>query len=149
MMNTGTKTIIPRTDSFMERFETRMKFLLGNDVHLGQDYNGWETVQGESHDGACRPFLYENGHLYVLEKDAGGVVVLQGDLADYKGWLMSDARHAHYSIAELRNKVEAYMEKNAITEYTSEVGRHALWMKMMPQSMIMERVKVYEMTKDW
>lgn len=61
---------------------------------------------------------------------------------------MADDRHAHYSIAGLRNKVTTYMEKNAITEYTSEVGRHALWVKMMPQSMIMERVKVYEMTRD-
>jgi len=61
---------------------------------------------------------------------------------------MADGRHAHYSIARLRDKVTAYMEKNAITEYTSEVGRHALWMKMMPQSMIMERVKVYEMTRE-
>jgi len=147
-MNIDRNTIIPRTDSFMERFETRMKFLLGNDVHLGQDYNGWETVQGESREGTCRPFHYENGHLYILEKDAGRVVVLQGDLADYKGRLMADGRHAHYSIARLRDKVTAYMEKNAITEYTSEVGRHALWMKMMPQSMIMERVKVYEMTRE-
>lgn len=148
MMNTGTNTIIPRIDRFMERFETRMKFLLGNDVQIGQDYKGWETVQGESHDGACRPFLYENGYLYVLEQNAGGVVVLQGDLADYKGRLMADGRHAHYSISSLQNKVAAYMEKNGITEYTSEVGRHALWVKMMPHSMIMERVKVYEMTID-
>ena len=148
MMNTVSNITIPRTDSFMERFETRMKFLLGNDVHIGQDYTGWETVQGEGREGACRPFHYENGYLYILEKDAGRVVVLQGDLADYKGKLMADGRHAHYSIAGLRNKVTTYMEKNGITEYTSEVGRHALWMKMMPQSMIMERVKVYEMTRD-
>ena len=147
-MNTDRNTIIPRTDSFMERFEIRMKLLLGNDVHIGQDYTGWETVQGESHNGACRPFLYEDGHLFVLEQDAGGVAVLHGDLADYKGRLMADARHAHYSITDLRNKVKTYMEKNGITEYTSEVGRHALWVKMMPQSMILERVKVYEMTKD-
>ena len=148
MMNKGSSITIPRTDRFMERFETRMKFLLGNDVHIGQDYNGWETVQGESYDGACRPFLYESGHLYVLEMDAGGVVVLQGDLADYQDRLMADGRHARYSIAELRNKVTTYMEKNGITEYSSEVGRHALWVKMVPQSMIMERVKVYEMTKN-
>ena len=148
MMNTGTNTIIPRTDRFMERFETRMKFLLGNHVKIGQDYNGWETVQGESHDGECRPFLYENGRLYVFEKDSDGVVILQGDLADYKGKLMADARHAHYSIAELRNNVTTYMKKNGITDYSSEVGRHALWVKMMPESMIMERVKMYEMTKN-
>lgn len=148
MMNKGSNITIPRTDSFMVRFETRMKFLLGNNVHLGQDYNGWETVQGESREGTCRPFHYEDGYLYVLEKDAGRVVVLQGDLVDYKGRLMADGRHAHFSIVGLQNKVKAYMEKNAITEYTSEVGRHALWMKMMPQSMIMERVKVYEMTRE-
>ena len=148
MMNTDKDIVIPRTDRFMERFETRMKFLLGNDVQIGQDYNGWETVQGESCESACRPFHYENGYLYVLEKDVGSVVVLQGDLADYKGKLMADDRNARYSIAGLRKKVKAYMEKNDIAEYTSEVGRHALWIKMMPQSMIMERVKIYEMTKD-
>ena len=71
MMNTVSNITIPRTDSFMERFETRMKFLLGNNVHLGQDYNGWETVLGESREGTCRPFHYEDGYLYVLEKDAG------------------------------------------------------------------------------
>ena len=147
MMNTGTNTIIPRTDRFMERFETRMKFLLGNDVQIGQDYKGWETVQGESYDGECRPFLYENDRLYVFEKDSDGVTILQGDLADYNGQLMADARHAHYSITDLRNKVKTYMEKNGITEFSSEVGRHALWVKMVPQSMIMERVKVYEITK--
>lgn len=147
MMNTGTNTIIPRTDNFMERIETRMKFLLGSNVRISQNYNGWETVQGESYEGVCCPFLYENGRLYVLEKDAGGVAVLQGDLADYKGKLMADSRHAHYSIATLRNKVTEHMEKNGITKYSSEVGRHALWAKMLPQSMILERVKVYEMTK--
>ena len=148
MMNTGTKTIIPRTDSFMERFETRMKFLIGNDVRIGADYYGWETVDGERYDGTCRPIHFENGRLYLLEKDTGRVVVLRGDLADYKGRLMADGRHAHYSITDLRNKVDAYIEKNSITKYSSEVGRHALWVKMMPQSLIQERVKVYEMTKD-
>jgi len=148
MMNTGSNITIPRTDSFMERFETRMKFLLGNDVHLGQDYNGWETVDGERYDGACHPIRFENSRLYVLEKGVDGVAVLWGDMADYKGRLIADRRDAHYSIPALRSKVDAYMEKNGITEYTSEVGCHALWVKMMPQPMIQERVKVYEMTRE-
>ena len=92
--------------------------------------------------------LAENGYLYVLEKDASGVVVLHGNLANYKGRLMADGHHAHYSIAGLRNKVKAYMEKRAIIKYTSEALHHTLWMKMMPQSMIMEHVKMYEMTTD-
>ena len=148
MMNTVKETTIPRTDRFMERFETRMKFLLGNDVHLGQDYNGWETVDGERYDGACHPIRFENSRLYVLEKGVDGVAVLWGDMADYKGRLIADRRDAHYSIPALRSKVDAYMEKNGITEYTSEVGCHALWVKMMPQPMIQERVKVYEMTRE-
>ena len=148
MMNTDTNTIIPRTDSFMERFEMRMKFLLGHDVHIGRDYNGWQTVQGDSHEGVCRPLLYENGHLYVLERDTGDVAALEGDLADYRGRLMADGRFAQYNIFGLRTRVAEYMEVNGITEYTSEVGRHALWVKMMPRSMILERVKVYEMTRD-
>ena len=125
-----------------------MKFFLGNDVHIGQVYRGWETVSGERYEGECRPILYENGRLYVLKKDVGDVAVFQGDIADCKGRLMADGRFAHYSITGLRDKVSAYMDKNGITEYTSEVGRHALWMKMMPQSIILECVKVYEMTKD-
>ena len=146
MMNTERNTIIPRTDSFMGRFETRMKFLLGHDVHLDQDYTGWQSVQGERYDGPCSPVLYENGLLYVIEKDAGEVAVLRGDLAEYRGRLMADGCCARHSISGLRSKVRAYMEKNAIDEYTSEVGRRALWVKMMPQQLIMQRVKVYELT---
>ena len=148
MMNTVKETTIPRTDRFMERFETRMKFLIGNDVRLDTDYFGWETVDGERYDGACHPIRFENSRLYVLEKGVDGVAVLWGDMADYKGRLIADRRDAHYSIPALRSKVDAYMEKNGITEYTSEVGRHALWVKMIPQSLIQERVKVYEMTRD-
>ena len=148
MMNTVKEITIPRTDHFMERFETRMKFLIGNDVRLGTDYYGWETVDGERYDGACRPIRFENCRLYVLEKGTAGVAVLWGDVADYKDRLIADRRDAHYSIPVLRSKVDAYMEKNGITEYTSEVGCHALWVKMMPQPMIQERVKVYEMTRE-
>ena len=148
MMNTSKDITIPRTDRFMDRFETRMKFLIGNDVRLDTDYYGWETADGECYDGTCRPICFENGRLYVLEKGAGSVTVLWGDMADYKDRLIADRRDANYSIPALRSKVDAYMEKNGITEYTSEVGHHALWVKMMPQSLIQERVKVYEITKE-
>ena len=76
------------------------------------------------------------------------MTILCGDMADYKDRLIADRRHAHYCILDLRRKVDAYMAKNGITEYTSEVGSHALWVKMMPQSMIQVRVKVYEMTRE-
>ena len=148
MMNPEKNTAIPRTDRFMERLGTRMKFLLGDDVRIGQDYSGWETAGGEKYDGACRPILYENGRLYVLEGDRGGVAVLRGDLADYRGRLMADGRLAQYDISGLRDRVSAYMERNGIAGYTPEVGRHALWMKMLPRSMVLERAKVYELTKD-
>jgi len=148
MMNTGKEITIPRTDRFMDRFEARMKFLTGNDVRIGVDYYGWETIDGERYDGACRPIGFENGQLYVWEKGIGGLVVLWGDMADYKDRLIADRRHARYSIPDLHRKVDTYMAKNGITEYTSEVGSHALWVKMMPQSVIHERVKVYEMTKE-
>ena len=148
MMNANKETSIPRTDRFIERFNTRMKFLVGNDVRLDADYYGWETIDGERYDGTCRTIHFENGYLYVLEKGVGGVAVLWGDMADYKDRLIADRRNARYSIPDLRRKVDTYMEKNGITEYTSEVGGHALWVKMMPQSLIQERVKVYEMTRD-
>lgn len=148
MMNTVKEITIPRTDRFMERFETRMKFLIGNDVRLDTDYYGWETVDGKHYDGVCRPIRFENGRLYVLEKGTDRVAVLWGDMADYKDRLIADRRDAHYNISALRSKVAAYMEKNGITEYSSEVGRHALWVKMMPQPIVQERVKVYEMVKD-
>ncbi|MBQ8962543.1 MAG: hypothetical protein IJ089_01920 [Clostridia bacterium] len=147
-MNTHKEFTIPRIDRFMERFNARMKFLVGNDVRIGVDYYGWETVDGERYDGICRPIHFDNSQLYVLEKGVEGVVVLWGDMADYKDRLIADRRHARYSIPDLRSKVDAYMAKNGITEYTSEVGSHALWVKMMPQSVVQERVKVYEMTKE-
>ena len=146
MMNTeGKENTIPRIEHFMERFNARMKFLQGNDVRLGVDYSGWETIDGERYDGMCQAIRFENGNLYVLEVGTDIVVVLWGDMADYKDRLIADRRSARYSIPDLRKKVDTYMEKNGITDYTPEVGRHALWVKMMPQSLIQERVKVYEM----
>ena len=41
---TNATVSIPRTDAFMEKFNARMKFLLGDNVQLDTDYYGWESL---------------------------------------------------------------------------------------------------------
>ena len=137
---------IPRTDNFMETVNTRMKFFLGDNACVGKDYSGWESVKGEHYDGACRTIRYEDGRLYVWEKDAGCIIDLSGDIADYKGRLIADHSNRRHNINQLRGKVEAYMTEHGITEYSSEIGVHALWVMRYPPALVKERVRVYEMT---
>ena len=139
---------IPRTDNFMELINTRLKFFLGDNACVGKDYSGWETVSAEHYGGSCRTICYENKHLYVLEKDAGCVISLGGDIADYKGRLIADGSGHHHDIRKLRGKVDAYMAEHGITEYSSDVGIHALWVPRYPRSLVEECVRVYEMTLD-
>ncbi|MBQ6374437.1 MAG: hypothetical protein IJJ45_08130 [Clostridia bacterium] len=147
MMNHSTDAIrIPRTDRFFERFNARMKFLLGDDVRVGREYDGWETIDGARFDGPCRTIHYDGRLLFVLESDDRSVAVLCGDMADDHGRLIADQRHGHYSIPELRDSVDRYMARNVIPAYTTEVGYRALWRKMAPRSLIAEYVRVYEMT---
>ena len=132
----------------MELINTRLKFFLGDNACVGKDYSGWETVSGEHYGGSCRTICYENKHLYVLEKDAGCVISLGGDIADYKGRLIADGSGHHHDIRKLRGKVDAYMAEHGITEYSSDVGIHALWVPRYPRSLVEECVRVYEMTLD-
>lgn len=146
--NGNMQTAIPRTDRFMELINTRLKYFLGSDACVGKDYSGWETVEGERYDGISRSLCYENEQLYVLERDAWCVVALRGDIADYQGRLISDGSGHRHDIRKLRGKVEAYMTEHDITEYSSDVGRHALWVPRYPRTLVEECVRVYEMTLD-
>jgi len=146
--NTINNIQIPRTSAFMERFNTRMKFLVGNDVQVGKDYFGWDTTDGSQYDGACRPIHYDGKYLYVLEKGASRLVMLYGDMADYQGRLIADRHWNAYDIRSLQKRVENYMKDKGIQEYTTDVGRRALWLKMAPQGLITERVHVYELTRN-
>lgn len=148
MDNTINNIQVPRTSAFMERFNARMKFLNGNDVQVGKDYFGWETIDGSHYDGTCRPIHYDGKYLYVFEKGLLKLVMLYGDMVDFQGRLIADQRWSVYDIRDLEKRVQRYMRDKCIQEYTTDVGRRALWLKMAPQGLIMERVRVYEMTKD-
>lgn len=148
MDNTINNIQIPRTSAFMERFDDRMKFLLGNDVQVGKVYYGWKTMDGSHYDGTCEPIHYDGKYLYVHEKGLSKLVMLYGDMADFQGRLIADQRWSRYDIRDLQKRVQRYMQDKGIQEYTTDVGRRALWLKMAPQDLIMERVRVYEVTKD-
>ena len=139
---------IPRTTAFMNRINTRMKFLTGNDVQVGKEYYGWETTDDHRYDGVCKTIQYDGRYLYVLEKGLSRLVMLYGDMADYQGRLIADKRWSVYDILDLQKRVQSFMQDKGIQEYTSDVGRRALWLKMASQRLIQERVRVYEMTKD-
>ena len=138
---------IPRTDNFMNLFNARMKFLVGNNVTLGSRYLGWETVDGHKSAEPCETIDYDGQYLYVHTIGTGTVTELMGDMADYKGALIADKSWNSYDIGTLRRRVDKYMAEKGIKEYTSEIGRKALWQLKLPSSLIDQRVKVYEMTR--
>ena len=139
---------ISRTDAFMDRFNTRMKFLVGSDVQVGKEYKGWETTDDNRYDGVCKTIQYDGRYLYVFEEEHFRLVMLYGDMADYQGRLIADRHWSVYDVRMLQKRIQNYMRVKGIQDYTTEVGRSALWLKMAPQELIMERVHVYKMTKD-
>ena len=141
---------IPRTDNFMKLVNTRMKFLLGNNVTIGTTYTAWQTVEGEGKLSAapCQAIAYDGQYLYVHTLGTGKVTELMGDMAEFHGVLIADKSWGSYQISTLRQKVKDYMAEHGITEYTSEIGYKALYMAKVPGSMIRQRVHVYEMTRE-
>ena len=137
---------IPRTDHFMSMFNTRMKFLLGNDVTLGSRYLGWETVNGHRSASPCNAVAYDGEYLYVHTIGTPMVTQLMGDMADYQGTLMADKSWNSFDIGKLRRRVAEYMAEKGIAEYNSEVGHKALWQLKIPSSIIDQRVRAYELT---
>lgn len=146
--NNSTVHCIPRTDNFMKLFNARMKFLVGNDVAIGAKYSAWETVDGHVSAAPCQAIAYDGQYLYVHTLGTGRITELMGDLAEYHGVLMADKCWNGFDIVDLRRRVDKYMAEKGITEYTSEVGRKALWQLKLPSSIIEQRVRVYEMTRE-
>ena len=142
---------IPRTDNFMALINSRLRFFNGSDVHVGDEFPlGWEECPiqriSDNHSNVpCKVIHYDGEMLYVRHGNI--ITTLCGDVAGYHGRLLADRMHKQYDIGQFERKVREYMQKHGITEYTSEVGRHALWMKMMPGNIVEDRVRVYEMAK--
>ena len=147
-MNTNTAiTRIPRTEAFENRFNTRMKFLFGQDVQIGTTYAGWEDTHGNGRHLPCKAIHYDGKYLYALSAETGTCTLMEGDMADYHGTLMVDRAWNSYNIHSLRKRVADYMREKNIAEYNSEVGHRALWQMKVPGTLIDERVRVYEITK--
>ena len=142
---TNATVSIPRTDAFMEKFNARMKFLLGDNVQLDTDYYGWESLDHNRYDGSCRVVRYDGCYIYVYEKGKQSIALLFGDAADYKGRIIADRQFGCYNIPKMQESVRRYMEKNGVERYTSEIGYKALWIKMAPRSLIQRMVEVYEL----
>ena len=140
------RTFIPRTDNFMNLFNARMKFFIGNNVTLGSQYLGWETLDGHRSSAPCEAVNYDGQYLYVHTLGTGKVTELMGDMAEYEGSLIADKRWNIFDISELRRRVDQYMAEHDLKAYTTNIGRKALWQLKLPQSIIDERVRVYEMT---
>ena len=141
------RVCIPRTDNFMALVNTRLRFILGRDVCLQEKYRGWETLDDERYKGACRPVAFDRGLLLVHHLGTDIYTVLAGDMADDHGRLIADECYRQIDMRAVEEKIHNYMEKNGIKTYNSEVGRHALWVKMMPQNFIAENVRFYELLK--
>ena len=143
--NEANSVVIPRAEAFLEKFNARMKFLLGDNVRVGAEYYGWESLDDHRYDGSCQVVHFDGAYLYVFEKGKEAIALLYGDAADYKGQIIADRYFASYNICKMQERVEQYMRKKAIEAYDSEVGYHALWVKMVPSSYIQRIVKVYEL----
>ena len=138
--------IIPRTSSFESRFNARMKFLFGSDVHIGDVFTGWETIDGDRNNTVCIAIHYDGKTLYVLHDS--NVTLFNGDMANYHGTLMADQKWNTYNIPSLRQRLDKYMTKKGLTAKNPGVIRGAMWQAKWPECLINERVRVYELTKD-
>ena len=65
--------IIPRTDAIESIINTRNKFLFGSDVHVGDEFSGWEDTYGHHYYGYCRALHYDGKYLFVLYRQNGDI----------------------------------------------------------------------------